>query len=86
MSVFLIKLEVGNVHMDDDGSVVHDVMVHILKILRAVPQFLDSVKKHMFFTLVELFTDPMHVVHRINLQLTASLECLIPLTFEEKYP
>lgn len=86
MSVFLIKLEVGNIHMDDDWSVVHDVMVHILKILHTEPQFLDSVKKHMFFVLVELFTDPMHVVHRINLQLTTSLECLIPFTFEERYP
>lgn len=83
MSIFLIKLEVGNIHMYDDWSIVHDIVMHILKIFYTESQFLDSVKKKVLFLLMKFFTDSMHVIHCIDLQLTASLEGLIPFTFEE---
>lgn len=72
MGVLKEEVEVSvDMHVDDDWSIVHDVVMQIFQILLSVSKFLDPLHQHSFFPVMQSFALVVHVYHRLILQIGA---------------
>lgn len=82
MGVFDKKLEMGiRVHVDDNWSIVDDVVVKVLQIFLVVTKLFNPFLKFPLFLKVKFLALFLHVDHCVNLQSGTSIErfvfCLV---------
>lgn len=75
MGVFDKKLKMGiRVHVDDNWSIVDDVIVKVLQILLVVTKLFNSFLKFPLFLKVKFLALFLYVNHCVNLQSGTSIE------------
>lgn len=80
MSILDKELEMSiRMHMNDNGSIVDNIMIKILQILFPEPQFLNSFLYPSLIHKMKFLTFLVHVYHRLNLKTRASFEWFVLL-------
>ena len=64
-------------HVYDDGSIVNDVVVKVLKIVLRVSKFFYSLQQLLFFTKMQFLTFVMHIIHGFVLKRSATIKSRI---------
>ena len=75
-----------DMHMDDDGSIVYKVVMHILQIFLWITKFLNPSNQSFLFSIVKFLAFFMHIGHCLMLKLSASVVGRISYLFKEFYP
>lgn len=80
-------MEMGvDVHVNDDRSVVDDVVMQILQILLGVSQCFDSLHQGLFSAVVQFLALVVHIDHSLILKISASIISRVTLSRIELFP
>ena len=87
VSIFDKEVKMGiDVHVDDNWSIVHNVMVQVLKVLLWVSEFGNSVNKRLFSSVVKPLAFFVHIYHCLVLKFCAAIVCNISFFLEKLFP
>jgi hypothetical protein len=75
-----------NVHVNDDGSIVDDVVMQIFKVLLSIAQLFNTLYQLFLFSVVKSLTFPVHVSHSLVLKVSASIVCRVACLSEKFLP
>lgn len=71
-----VKMSV-HMHVNDDGSIMYDVMMKIFEIALSVAKLSDPLQQLFLFSEVKLLTFVVHVEHSLILERRTTIECQV---------